>query len=158
MNIEKELDKVQKEIYNIENKIEISQNKKISSNKSLYDKLNKLYERQAELEKMKYQQKGVKASIEKYLPFLHMKLKIIDTYGDFDDRIIDTMDFEVLAECIMLKKNSKINKATENKRLRAKALFDCLLNDKPLIMFDGKETTILENKINGFIIKKVVDK
>lgn len=90
--------------------------------------------------------------------FLHMKLKIIDTYGDFDDRIIDTMDFEVLAECIMLKKNSKINKATENKRLRARALFDCLLNDKPLIMFDGKETTILENKINGFIIKKVVDK
>lgn len=54
MNIDRELDKVQKEIYNIENKIEISQNKKISSNKSLYDKLNKLYERQAELEKMKY--------------------------------------------------------------------------------------------------------
>ena len=75
MNIEKELDKVQKEIYNIENKIEISQNKKISSNKSLYDKLNKLYERQAELEKMKYQQKGVKANIEKYLPFFAYEIK-----------------------------------------------------------------------------------
>ena len=87
-----------------------------------------------------------------------MKLKIIDTYGDFDDRIINTKDFEVLAECIMLKKNSKMNKATENKRLRAKALFDCLLNDKPLIMLDGKDTVILENKINGFIIKKIVDK
>lgn len=90
--------------------------------------------------------------------FLLMKLKIIDTYGDFDDRIIDTRDFEILAGCIMLKKSSKMNKATENKRLRAKALFDCLLRDKPLIMFDGKETVILENKINGFIIKKVVDK
>ena len=87
-----------------------------------------------------------------------MKLKIIDTYGDFNDRIIDARDFEILAECIMLKKRSKMNKATENKRLRAKALFDCLLHDKPLIMFDGKETVILENKINGFIIKKVVDK
>ena len=87
-----------------------------------------------------------------------MKLKIIDTYCDFDDRIIDTIDFETLAECIMLKKNSKMNKATEHKREQARALFYCLLNNKPLIMIDGNETVNIPTKINGFIIEKVVDK
>ena len=54
MNIEKELTKLQKEIYNVENKIEISQNKRISDNKSLYKKLEQLQKKELELTKELY--------------------------------------------------------------------------------------------------------
>ena len=84
-----------------------------------------------------------------------MKVRIYDTYGDYDDKIIDIDKYEDIADTCLLSNTKKMSPTKERKRMLLKSQLG-QLKSKGLVDLYDKLGNVTEtnpySKIQGFTI------
>ena len=84
-----------------------------------------------------------------------MKVRIYDTYGDYDDKIIDIDNYEAIADTCLISNTKKISPTKERKRMLLKNQLGQLKSKGSVDLYDklGNVTeTKSYSKIQGFKI------
>lgn len=84
-----------------------------------------------------------------------MKVKIYDTYGDYDDKIIDIDKYEDIADACLISNTKKMSPTKERKRMLLKNQLSQLKSKGKVDLYDKFGNIIETNtysKIQGFKI------
>lgn len=84
-----------------------------------------------------------------------MKVKIYDTYGDYDDKIIDIDKYEDIADACLISNTKKMSPTKERKRMLLKNQLSQLKSKGKVDLYDKFGNVIETNtysKIQGFKI------
>lgn len=84
-----------------------------------------------------------------------MKVRIYDTYGDYDDKIIDIDKYEDIADACLISNTKKMSQTKERKRILLKNQLNQLKSKGKVDLYDkfGNITeTNSYSKIQGFKI------
>lgn len=84
-----------------------------------------------------------------------MKVRIYDTYGDYDDKIIDIDSYEDIADACLISNTKKMSQTKERKRMLLKNQLNQLKSKGKVDLYDKIGNIIETNtysKIQGFKI------
>lgn len=84
-----------------------------------------------------------------------MKVRIYDTYGDYDDKIIDIDKYEDIADACLISNTKKMSSTKERKRMLLKNQLSQLKSKGKVDLYDKFGNIIETNtysKIQGFKI------
>lgn len=84
-----------------------------------------------------------------------MKVRIYDTYGDYDDKIIDIDKYEDIADACLISNTKKMSPTKERKRMLLKNQLSQLKSKGKVDLYDKFGNVIETNtysKIQGFKI------
>jgi S-adenosylmethionine hydrolase len=84
-----------------------------------------------------------------------LKVRIYDTYGDYDDKIIDIDKYEDIADACLISNTKKMSQTKEHKRMLLKNQLSQLKSKGKVDLYDKFGNVIETNtysKIQGFKI------